>query len=344
MTIQRILLDDDRFTQSLRQYIADEKPDPIQTKQLESWQMTWTNHHHNDDADGGKKEARSENSDDSSIIPILNFTPTHAISGTLQISNEYMILTFVTNCVWMGDMPKNGSIRFTCHASARPNNNKNTVSATSDGIEAPSNKKKKDSARHSTMVERLCRDEYIRKILLPTTTDTENDIHVTDDRHLFCSASIDIKSNENEERVYCDEAIGEAIRRTVYSSSDSVLDIVDLLFRLPYLPCTSGSTSSSSSNNNSSSTNHPNTDGTDCPAVVTTTTKLADRVRLRLLEEATYDVCDNEPDDELVDDLSIQDKNKNDEDGDDDNDGNMDGPAKAPPTAVNSRKNKKVKR
>ena len=75
---------------------------------------------------------------------------------------------------------------------------------------------------------------------------------------------------------------------------------------------------------------------------MTTTTKLADRVRLRLLEEATYDVCDNEPDDELVDDLSIQDKNKNDdEDGDD---GNMDGPAKAPPTAVNSRKNKKVKR
>ena len=375
MTIlQRILLNDACFTQCVHQYIANEKPDPIQTKQLESWKMTWINDDNDDDDDlnNSKNDNNNKNnniitdsastdvstslpndeSDDVGVIP-MNFTPSHILSGRLQIVSKEcfsMILTLYTKCVWVGDL-MNGSIRFTCHVSvARPHITTTAVSGddtdattTTNTITKKKKMKQKESTRNTTaMIDRLCRDEHIRKILVPTNkTNTEDGIIDTNqkqDKYLLCSASMDTTTtknesdtttttdnnnncpwnNKNEERVYCDEMIGEAIRRTIYSSSDSILDIVDLLFQFPYLPCTT-------------------TNGTTtATTATTTTTKLADRVRLRLLEEATYDVCNNEPDDEIVDELSIQDIPHHDDDNEND--------TSQKDNAVISRKNKKMKR
>jgi hypothetical protein len=329
MTVHRILLDDACFAQCLHQYIADEKPDPIQKKQLESWKMTWTNDEKDDNSDditnNTSRPSASTDEADVGTIP-MNFTPSHVLSGRLQISNEYMTLTLCTKCVWVGDIT-NGSIRFTCHVSARPN----TRATSSEEITEAATSTKINSTRiTTTMIERLCRDDYIRKILVPIDTENISGTSKSNQNqhgYLLCSASMDTKNesaattpwNKNEERVYCDEIIGEAIRRTIYSSSDSILDIVDILFRLPYLPCITDSAT-----------------GNDLGT--TTATKLADRVRLRLLEEATYDACDNEPDDEIVDDLSIKDNQNDDNDVDD-------GKSKKDISIAGvSRKNKKMKR
>ena len=364
MTAQRIFLDDTCFTQCLHQYIIDEKPDPLQKKQLESWKIVWTNNDDNDDLDdndntGNKIDSTSNDASNAlpdesdtavGMIP-MNFTPSHVVSGRLQISTEYMILTLYTKCVWMGDR-MNGSIRFTCHVSAAPNistssstTTNSTMTKSGDVTDVTTKTtKKKDSTRiTTTMIERLCRDEYIRKILVSDASGNDtgsSDTNQNRHRYLLCSASMDTKheqSYHNEERVYCDETIGEAIRRTIYSSSDSVLDIVDILFRLPYLPCTDSHAVTT--------TTTPTSGGHDGTATTTTTTttKLADRVRLRLLEEATYDVCDNEPDEEIVDDLSIKDNNHH-KDYDDDTDDVNEARNNDTSHAVPSRKNKKMKR
>lgn len=261
-SVIRIRLSDEVFTDSLKRYIDEEKPDPLQRKQMESWRMVWN------DGNEGDNTPFSSSSD----IEVTNFTPSHALSGTLDIFGEYMIVNLHILCYWMGDV-SNGSFRFTCHSSVRPNDTHTTK-------------------MHRTMVQRLSSDKYIQTILMVPTTDAA--INGTQKSELLCSAFLDTKSapdqpSQMEERVYCAEPVAEAIRRAIFSCADSPLDIFDFVCRLPFL------------------SSHATDSGLS---------SLADRARLRILEEATYDACENEPDDELVEDLSIREPNNDDGDGD----------------------------
>lgn len=91
-------------------------------------------------------------------------------------------------------------------------------------------------------------------------------------KQLICQADIDHTNDSMEERFFTDEEIAEAVRRAVWSTADRI-DIIDLLGRL-YLP-------SSSSGD------------------------LGNRARLRLLEDAMYDACEQEGEEELVEELQI---------------------------------------
>jgi hypothetical protein len=255
ISVCRVRLSDEVFAESLKRYVDDEKPDPLQKKQMESWRMVWI------DGNEGDNVPLSSSPD----IEVASFTPSHVLSGTLDIFGEYMIVSLHILCCWMGDL-YNGSVRFTCRASVRPN----TTHATK---------------MHRTVIQRLSSDEQIRTILAAPTIDTTE---------VLCSAFLDSKSvpdqpSQMEERVYCSEPVAEAIRRAIFSSSESSLDVFDVVCRLPFL-------SSESTGSELSS--------------------LADRARLRILEEATHDACDNEPDDELVEYLSIGEPNHDDDEGD----------------------------
>jgi hypothetical protein len=261
-SVFRVRLSNDAFAESLKRYVDEEKPDPLQKKQMESWRMVWTDGNEDDNA------PLSSFSD----IEVASFTPSYVLSGTLDIFGEYMILALHILCYWMGDL-SNGSFQFTCHASVRPN----ATHATK---------------LHGTMIQRLSSDEKIRTILMTPTTDSAT--NGTEKSEVLCSAFLDTKSapdrpSQIEERVYCAEPVAEGIRRAILSCADSSLDVFDFVCQLPFL--------SSESNDGGLSS-------------------LADRARLRILEEATYDACDNEPDDELVEDLRIREANHDDDEGD----------------------------
>jgi hypothetical protein len=86
-----------------------------------------------------------------------------------------------------------------------------------------------------------------------------------------------------EERVDVSEPVAEAIRRAIWSSSESSLDIVEFVLSMPSLPTMEHHTKTNTF----------------------ATTPLANRAKLRLLEDAMLDACEREGEDGLLEDLSI---------------------------------------
>ena len=101
---------------------------------------------------------------------------------------------------------------------------------------------------------------------------------------IYAQAKIKVDQSNLEERVHVSEKLCECIRRSIWSAVDSPLDVIDLILNLPCLP--------------------------------THQTPLASRAKLRLLEDAMCDACEQEGEDELIEDLSISTK----EGGEGDND------------------------
>ena len=123
------------------------------------------------------------------------------------------------------------------------------------------------------MIRRLEKDDYIGKLVK--------------ERQSLIEAAVSIKKEGDlEERVYCDETTAEGIRRSVFSRGESSLDVFDWILSLPFLPSCSHEGS------------------------VDVVTPLADRVKLRCLEEATYDACEQQEDDDIVEDLHISKKKR----------------------------------
>jgi hypothetical protein len=94
----------------------------------------------------------------------------------------------------------------------------------------------------------------------------------------------DSVSYQYEERVHTDGTVAEAIRRCVWSTNHEMMDIFDLLLQLPWLPTTTTTTTRNSSTH----------DNTDQAAV----TLLANRLQLRLLEDAMVDACEHDDDED----------------------------------------------
>ena len=91
---------------------------------------------------------------------------------------------------------------------------------------------------------------------------------------VLCEAHIRIQGDELEERVRVEEDALEGTRRCIYSHAEDTLSVLELLVSLPYLPSNS----------------------------------LAQRAKLRLLEDAMVDACERAGEDELLDDLSLNEK------------------------------------
>ena len=241
-------LTEDCFKRALERYIDDNKPDRHVRQQMESWKLQWNG------AEASYKEKLTSGA--------AVFVPTHFVAGELIWTAEYMEIKLSVECYWEGTR-KDGSIHFQCDV---------VQGQFTDAPSSPDDKAAKNV--HRKMIQRLKQDDYIQKLIKT--------------KQNLIEATVKIKgTGELEERVYCDETTAEAIRRGLFTTGESSLDVFDWIVSLPILP----------------SCAHE--------GCLTVTTPLADRVKLRCLEEATYDACEQQEEEELVDDLHISKKKKN---------------------------------
>jgi hypothetical protein len=130
---------------------------------------------------------------------------------------------------------------------------------------------KKQNKIYKRLVQRFENDDYINKLLKGPV--------------VLCEASVFTKTLL-EEKVFSDGDVAEGVKRAVWSSAQEPLDVFELCVQFfPLLPATRFENISS-------------------------TTKLADRAQLRLLEDVMYDACETHGEEDLVDDLDIQTKKK----------------------------------
>jgi len=277
----------DLFYASLKNYIDYNKPDPIARRQLESWKLNWSANTSGDEKDTG--------------VEPVKWSPKNSIAGTLEIRGDYVAVSLEMECIWAdGDAAKDGAVEdgrlsYTCRLKS------------GECIEKKDKEEKTERKIRKKMVFRLRQDSYIAKLLRLEGGKKSST------KLCLAQASIYVNASkfEMEERVDVSEIAAETLRRALWSSTTSSLDIVDVILALPSLPCRS----------------------TDS---VTTTTRLANRAKLRLLEDAMLDECEREGDDQLIDDLTIS-KPTESSDGDNKEQASSSGP----PT---KRKNKKPKR
>ena len=155
---------------------------------------------------------------------------------------------------------------------------------------------------HSKMMDKLKQDAYISKLLvLQTPSPARTTTHgLVQPQLLLLVAHAEIvqtSSTELEERVTISEDVCEGIHRAVWSRAEaSTLDVVDLLVNLPFLPTT---TTTRTPATTSTTATRPTTTTT------TSTTTLANRAKLRLLEDAMCDACEKEGEEELLEELQI---------------------------------------
>jgi hypothetical protein len=210
-----------------------------------------------------------------------------------------------------------------------------------DDINLTTKKKTKEQKRkmehklHAGMTNRLQSDVSIRRLLLlpdinrnnnSNTVNSNNNSNV-DEGITLCEALIQRNRTtqlELEERVNVDEGVLDGIRTAIYSHAEDNLDILDLLLNMPYLPRSSGGGSGAlilpqSNDAKGRGGEHEGEDINDIPpsASSSSTTsdeadtimiiinELAQRAYLRLLEDAMFDACEKEGEDELLDDLTI---------------------------------------
>eukprot|EP00536_Pseudo-nitzschia_multiseries_P018991 jgi/Psemu1/293730/fgenesh1_pg.3545_\ len=171
------------------------------------------------------------------------------------------------------------------------------------------------------MVARLRKDSYISKLVegldaakatkkgtnttkgskkknRPHQSSQQHDEHDDDDDDGLCLARASIYVNastfEMEERVDVTETVAETLRRALWSSAPSSLDVVEVVLALPSLPCATTTTTTTTKSSTSGKK----------------TTRLANRARLRMLEDAMLDECEKEGDERILEDLNISKKTK----------------------------------
>lgn len=127
---------------------------------------------------------------------------------------------------------------------------------------------------HTTAPSDTAIDKKLRaKVLKRLQTDDYITKLLGDEFQPVCQATILTTTDQLEERVWMDQDLLESIQRTIYSQASSLIDTVELVASFPYL-------------------------GNGCP--------LGHRAKLRLLEDAMLIACEQEEDDDLIDELSLQ--------------------------------------
>jgi hypothetical protein len=171
-----------------------------------------------------------------------------------------------------------------------------------------SDRKKCVTARklRSTMRERLRSDPLVRRLLLVDQRGIEGTSGGSDGRGMagvpLCEALIRRsrrRDGDLEERVNVHEDTLGGIRNAIFGHSEDNLDVLEIVLNMPYLPRGSFSFWGDGGE-----------EGADPTIVLDATTsstlcELAQRAYLRLLEDAMFDACEREGEDELLDDLTI---------------------------------------
>lgn len=289
----------------------ENKPDALVLKQIQGWEMSWSS---------SDKDGKNTWDDLSSNIEELSFVPTDLLHGTLTWKGDYMIAEVNALCCWENSESatlentkkgnQEGSLYFILKAGLRFRT-KHDVPGT---VSSPN---KSDHKAHNKirqkMIKRLQEDAYIKKLLADNKDDRKQqfavlcEARVTVSKYLPPDTATGTSPSEThhhqqslEERVDLADAVAEGIRRAVFSQAESSLDVVEVLLTLPFLP---------------GSAHHDIVEENDNPTI---NCPLADRAKLRLLEDAMCDACEREGEDEILDDLKISSSHQDNHAGGDD--------------------------
>jgi hypothetical protein len=281
-SIVRVSLNDQVLQDALKIYLDETKPDPLIREQLSEPTSSWS----------WVKE-----SSDTAVPAVAELLEdaTHYLAGTATWSGAYASVDLRVRTCWKastvtttksvdgddtGESHKqddcNGSLVTVCHASAH------LGASTMPSDSSEGKKPKKDKVQEkitSRMIERLKDDAYIAKWLLAK------------EPSLLYEANIMLSNEDNqlEERVDTAPDVAEAVRRAVFFAAEDSLDVLEVVLALPFLPAVKHATVLLSKNKKK-----------------TATTALADRARLRLLEDAMCDACEQQGEEDMVQDLDIQ--------------------------------------
>jgi len=210
-------------------------------------------------------------------------------------------------------------IRLTVNAKLMPAGDHAHSSTKEAKGEEKSGRKERAAKRkiRAEMKKRLCSDPLIRRLLTEEDADRTNDDASTEKKKMLttkqkhpnngdglplCEALIQqnqtpslVESAGNvvvelEERVNVHENSLEGMRNALFGHCEDNLDVLEILLGMPYLPRSTGGSDSGAKSANR--------------AALST---LAERTHLRLLEDAMFDACEREGEDELLDDLEISD-------------------------------------
>ncbi|KAG7345291.1 hypothetical protein IV203_032822 [Nitzschia inconspicua] len=291
------------FELALAAYIDENKPDPIAKRQLESWRLHWENI----DAETAEWRDLFGEGDACNTFFDGNQNLTHQLQGNLTIQSEYLSVQLQFCCAWSRFVDKDPSslLSVSSNSTKVSNNGMLLYSCRVHSAELCEHPKNTDDDNKTNrkirqkIIKRLQQDSYIAKLLTMNNTTNQQQrqkpsslvdsvlakarIHVDDSKFVL------------EERVDVSETIAEALRRALWSSTESSLDMIEVLLALPSLPGTQHNSNSSTQSSSMS---------------FTATTPLANRAKLRLLEDAMLDECEKEGEGELIQELSIVENGK----------------------------------
>lgn len=272
---------------------------------------------------------------DDSFLP----DPSHQLQGTLEIGGDYLVVILRVSCRWKAVIESQsgasssstqyGKIFFSCHAKARFRTKSELREKDNEnGGTDRADRKVQDKIR-SKVLARLRDDAYICKLFVEKNDSSSQELFSVkeDATHsrgpLLAEAKIKYSALDLEERVAVVEDVCEAIKRAVWSSAESPLDVVEIILQMPFLPTTEHKSE----------------------ATTIAVTQLANRAKLRLLEDAMCDACEKEGDGEMLDDLKISEGATNPSDvqegGDDEESSWKNGPSKKKKDSKRTRKKAK---
>lgn len=304
-----------QFTDAFVRHIDESKPDPLAKSQMETLLISWEEQEQllDDGVDDGRGDAVAK---------------TSSLRGTLTLSSEYIAVSIHVQCHWKKyNQTDHKSDKRVCER--RDNDNDGDVAAaaaakqfqeelfiklTASAIESKlrakddakiqnRNDRKASKKLRAEMLKRLRSDHYIQRLFVDKKANTDAD------SALLCEALIqqNLRSDDKgggttnidelEERVNVEEGTLQGIKNAIFSKSEDNLDVLEILLNMPYLPRTSPPPSSDNEKGDENAINQ-------------WPTKLADRAYLRLLEDAMFDACEKEGEDELLDDLKISETNQ----------------------------------
>ena len=88
-------LDSESFIDAIRHYIDQEKPDPLQKRQMEGWKWVWH--------DANLQDNTAGRSSSTGVRPRhLDFEPTNVLMGSLEWMGNIIVVSIKAHCYWSG--------------------------------------------------------------------------------------------------------------------------------------------------------------------------------------------------------------------------------------------------
>jgi hypothetical protein len=255
------------FESSLAHHILESKPDPLERRQMEGWTCQW-----NEEKFISSTVVQSEGEEDG-FLPFQwkEDDNCQRIMGILTIQSNSSHVTVFIRVLSEWTQPKtNDSSILRLELSVRASIIHNT-----DDHEDCDKEKRKKTLRRKKMSESQSEVPHRPRfsgIIQRIQQDDYIQKLLQEQFNPVCQAIVRTDIDQLEERVWMDQTILEAIRRAIYPHASSTISVVELLTCFPFL--------------------------SEVPI-------LGQRAKLRLLEDAMLDVCDQEGDDELLDELSL---------------------------------------